>query len=267
MMISALVLLPQYFSRHRALAVSIGTAGFSVGGLTFGPLTTMLLNMYGVRGTLLIIAGIFCQLCVFACLFRPAPGIQCHGDTTGKTKLASIAGDKEDIMLTIDNTEPNASSKLQHENKLATENSNAIENNNNHRSRSRVASLLGWFRHLFADLFDVSLLRSVPFQLFLFTAFCLFVGLSSLLQHMPSRAAHFGVEPWHVSVLPTLICTATIISRLVFGFVANLSCTCLVLQLAVTLTLSGLLQTTMWLATTFETMALFCVLIGSTNGQ
>ena len=270
LLMSSLVLLQQYFDRRRALAASIAGAGYSVGGLTFGPLTVRLIQVYTVRGTLLILAAIYFQMSVFSCLFRPAPT---HNVINEKRKSASGANKKDEMVLVVSSVDSDVPSKLQQnvDEHTAAEH-NTIEQcipheENNRHHRSRVMRLLSWVGQLFADVFDFSLLRSVHFQLFVFASFCLFVGMSSWLQHTPSRAAHFGVEQRLISFLPSLICLATGISRLVMGFVANMSCTSLVVQFAIATTLSGVLQMTTSLTTTFHTMALHCIVIGSVNGE
>jgi len=263
MLISSMVLLQQYFNRRRALAASISGIGYSVGGLIFGPVTFALLQAYGVRGTLLILAGIYFQTSVFCCLFRPAPG-NCRGVANGKTESGDSARVTQEMMARVRTDEAYASSKQQENSKHTTEQSGT---ENDRRSGSYAARLRTCLHELFADLLDFSLLRRIPFQLFLFSTFCLFMAFTSFVQHTPSRSEHFGIELWLISLLPLLVCSISGVSRLVFGFIANMSCTNLILQYAIAMTLSGLVQTMMWLATTFETIALYCVLLGTINGQ
>jgi len=260
MLMSSLVLLQQYFNRRRALAVSIASSGFSFGSMTFGPLTARLLEVYTLRGTLLIIAAMYFQMSVFCCLFRPPPS-HC------KTKPVHRSHSKEEMVSIVGDIDSASSLKPQQNNKLTVGEPVTCTESNNERARSRAVRLLMWIRQLFTDLFDFSLLKCFFFRSFIFATFCLFVGYSSFIQHTPSRADHFGVEPWFVSMLPTLICSATAISRLVFGFIANSPCTSLVLQFAISMTLSGIVQITAWLATTFKTIALYCILQGLINGQ
>ena len=258
MMISSGVLIQQYFNRRRVLAATLANSGFSVGGLTFGPLTAALLQACAVRGTLLIIGGIYFQMSVFCSLFRPAP------ITVGKTKSAKIADGSEEMELAAGDID--GPSKLQRHREQTVEQCFA-DNVNDHHSKPRAARLLSWFRRLFADVFDFTLLRRVHFQLFIISTFCLFLGLLSYMQHTPSRAAGMGIELWMVSVLPTLYSCATGVSRLISGLIANMPCTRLVLQFAISLTLSGIVQITTFLTRTFTTIALHCILQGTTNGQ
>jgi len=250
-----MVLIQQYFNRRRALAASLASVGFSIGGLTFGPLTAALLQVYGLRGTLLIIGGIYFQMSVFCSLFHPAP------ITVGKTKSANIADGSEEMELAVGDID--GPSKLQRHKEQTV----FADTVNDHRPKPRAARLLSWLRQLFADAFDFSLLQRIYFQLFVVSSFCLVFGLTSYLQHTPSRAAHVGIEQWKVAVLPTVICAATAISRIVCGLIANMPCTRLVVQFAVFLTLAGILQITVLLTTTFAAVAVHGVLQGTANGE
>lgn len=263
MLISCMVLLQQYFNRRRALASGIGTLGFSVGGLAFGPLIAVLLEVYAVRGTLLIIGALNFQISVFCCFYRPPPS---QLTKVNKTKSASNAHGKEEAVVNVGNAKSDASSELQQSGEQTAKQSFSDTENDQH-SRSCAARLRSCLGQVFADIFDFSLLRCIHFQLFIAATICVFFGVTSFVQHTPSRAAHFGVEPWLISVLPTLICSAVIASRLVFNFVANLSCTHLTLQFAVFAALGGIVHVTMWLTTTFETMTLFCILQGTAFGE
>jgi len=265
MLMSSMVLLQQYFNRRRALAVSISSIGFSVGGVTFGPLTAKLLEVYALRGTLLIIGAIFFQTSLFSSLFRPAPG-HSHVVTNDKTKSVSSSHGKEETVLIVDNIDSDASLKLQQKNKLSAGQSLSDAENNNERARSRAMRALLWVSQLFTDLFDFSLLKSFTFQLFIVATFCLFVGYSSFVLHTPSRADHFGIDSQSISMLPVFLCCATAISRLVSGFIAHSQCSSLILQFAIAVTVSGILQITTWLATSFVTIALYCILHGLING-
>src|SRR5262245_127488 len=69
---SSMVLLPtviivqQHFLKHRPLAASVSSIGFSVGSMTSAPMIRALLDAYGWRGTLLMLAAIVLNCCIFA---------------------------------------------------------------------------------------------------------------------------------------------------------------------------------------------------------
>ena len=60
-----------YFDKRKTLAVGIAMAGSGTGALIAAPLTTTLLEEYGLHGTFLILGGIFLNILVCGMLMRP----------------------------------------------------------------------------------------------------------------------------------------------------------------------------------------------------
>ncbi|XP_044273179.1 monocarboxylate transporter 13-like [Varanus komodoensis] len=67
----SLALLAQYFSRRRALANSLAFSGAGISSLAFSPLFQFLVETYGWRGALLILAGMAFHLVPCGALLRP----------------------------------------------------------------------------------------------------------------------------------------------------------------------------------------------------
>lgn len=68
--VTAVVSIAFWFDKKRTLAVGIGASGTGVGTFVFSPLTNFLLSEYGWRGTTLILAGTFLNMCVCGALMR-----------------------------------------------------------------------------------------------------------------------------------------------------------------------------------------------------
>ena len=62
----------QYFKHRRAIANGIAMSGVGIGQLIFSPILRLLLDNYGLKGALLIMAGVSLHVCVAAILMRPA---------------------------------------------------------------------------------------------------------------------------------------------------------------------------------------------------
>jgi len=69
--VPAVVAVGYYFDKRRALATGIAVCGSGVGTFVIAPLTTWLLEQYGWRGTILMLAGLILNCAVFGSLFRP----------------------------------------------------------------------------------------------------------------------------------------------------------------------------------------------------
>jgi len=60
-----------YFHRKRGIAQGIVASGSGVGMMAIAPMLEYLLNIYAWRGTVLLCAGLFLQLCFLSLLLRP----------------------------------------------------------------------------------------------------------------------------------------------------------------------------------------------------
>lgn len=63
-----------WFEKKRSLATGIAVSGSGVGTFAMAPLMEYLLDMYGWRGSLLILSGMTLNIVLFGALFRPVPG-------------------------------------------------------------------------------------------------------------------------------------------------------------------------------------------------
>lgn len=66
-----LVMVGKYFNKKRGLANSLANIGAGVGGLIFPPLIRIMLDYYGLRGTLMILSGVMLNITIIAALLRP----------------------------------------------------------------------------------------------------------------------------------------------------------------------------------------------------
>lgn len=71
--VAAVVIVAYYFEKKRSLATGISVCGSGIGTFIFAPLTYVLLDEYGWRGTTLILAGLFLNMAVCGLLFRDLP--------------------------------------------------------------------------------------------------------------------------------------------------------------------------------------------------
>lgn len=68
--VTAVVSIAFWFEKRRTIALGLAASGTGFGTVVFSPLSTRLLFEYGWRGTLLIIAGFFANMCVCGMLMR-----------------------------------------------------------------------------------------------------------------------------------------------------------------------------------------------------
>jgi len=70
MLLSCNVIIQQRFSKHRSLATGISLMGYSVGSFIGAPLAQLLLDSYGLRGTLALIGALQSHRIPLALQFR-----------------------------------------------------------------------------------------------------------------------------------------------------------------------------------------------------
>lgn len=68
--VTAVVSIAYWFDKYRTLAIGLGACGTGVGTLIYAPLTQFLIEEYGWRGTVLLLAGTFFNMCVCGALMR-----------------------------------------------------------------------------------------------------------------------------------------------------------------------------------------------------
>ena len=71
MAMGSVVLLYEYFDKHKALALGLLMTFYSIGYFVWPPFVTVLFSHYGWRGSFIIIAGVQLHGCVFGAFLRP----------------------------------------------------------------------------------------------------------------------------------------------------------------------------------------------------
>ncbi|KAL1497870.1 hypothetical protein ABEB36_008757 [Hypothenemus hampei] len=68
--VTAVVSIAFWFEKHRTLALSIAASGTGFGTVIYSPLITYLVNQFGWRGSILIMAGLCANMCISGLLMR-----------------------------------------------------------------------------------------------------------------------------------------------------------------------------------------------------
>lgn len=101
-----IVMVSQYFNRHRALANGICVSGTAAGSFVFPLLIERLCDAFGFHGTILLLGGCMLHVCVSATLYRPLTSKQQQQASQKLFKSASstqislpLPGDQTRILL------------------------------------------------------------------------------------------------------------------------------------------------------------------------
>ena len=85
------VMIGHYFSKYRALATGISACGSGVGTFIFAPLSLALIECFGWKGAMLVIAGIVLNGMVMGATFRSIPQGLDEEEGQQKPKLMDMA--------------------------------------------------------------------------------------------------------------------------------------------------------------------------------
>ncbi|NWS12090.1 MOT2 protein, partial [Pachyramphus minor] len=103
----AISIVSHYFSKKRALANAIASAGECAFAFTFGPFFQWLISQYGWKGALLIIGGIQLNICIGGALMRPLASsclLEAHHSKTQTPPCKSASRTDEDKSSIIHKT-------------------------------------------------------------------------------------------------------------------------------------------------------------------
>ncbi|CAK1547893.1 unnamed protein product [Leptosia nina] len=133
-----IVIVSQYFDKHRAMANGICVSGTAAGSFVFPMLIEKLVDTYGLHGTVLllgrILAGLFysgggmLHVCVAATLYRPPPTLRSSTPVTSTTtENTTLLNDIQDGK-TLPSRDNNLQNLFQTDNEIVLNQKNALLN-------------------------------------------------------------------------------------------------------------------------------------------
>ncbi|KAF5282491.1 hypothetical protein FQR65_LT14261 [Abscondita terminalis] len=93
--VTAVVSIAYWFDKKRTLAVGLGACGTGIGTFVYAPMTQFFISEYGWRGTVLLLAGTFLNMCVCGAVMREPEWLaleeQNKALSTGKRSLKNAS--------------------------------------------------------------------------------------------------------------------------------------------------------------------------------
>ena len=183
----------QYFKKKRAIANGIALSGVGIGNLVLPPIFRLLLDTYGLQGTLLVMASLSLNVCVAGALLRP---VSAYNKKTAKQK------DRKALQGEGTETEDPTMSKSI--GKLFQNCSESI------KSICRVYTLLEW-----------SLLKKYSFVLYGLSMLFYVAGYPAYFVSIPAYAKQLGYTKVEAAYLVSVLGLAELVGRLCVGFLAD----------------------------------------------
>ena len=239
-MLSNIVIVQQYFNRKRAVASGLSLLGISFGNILTGPLVQWLIDTYGWRGTLIILSGISLQNLAFAATYRPVnvkPRKVNARSHQGEESIEKQGGE----MTIVDNQKPDDEAVI-----------------------TPCQSLCMRFKD---RLCDFSIFRNPALSMCLVGSFLMAQGLTAFTTHNPSRAVVYGVTRDQAAWLVSYSAIASLVTRFLVSFIANMRCVNRVLLYSDCTTIAGAGFMLNTLAVDFPTIVAFTVTMGALYGK
>ncbi|KAI0237018.1 Monocarboxylate transporter 12 [Lamellibrachia satsuma] len=250
MYVTSMVAVQHYFSRRRAMATGLAVAGSGVGTLFFGFVTPELLRVLHWRWTLVVEGGILLIGAVVGLLFRPLPELTT--EHTIEEEQPIMYSDKTDSIdlcgsLQKPSTEPTPSSS-------ASNDSNAGS-----MSCQKLCPT--------SEVFDPEIAKNPIFIVFCGSLILFCFGYHVPYTYTPERAVKvLGQSEQNASMLVSFMGIANVVSRLLFGWLADRNESFRFFLGATVLTLGGVVSALMPLFSSYSLMIVYSALFGMFTG-
>ncbi|XP_077979608.1 monocarboxylate transporter 13-like [Glandiceps talaboti] len=115
---------------------------------------------------------------------------------------------------------------------------------------------------------DLSMLwRNPPYAMVCFASFCNGFGVTSLMVHIIiGRSLQLNITELEAATLVSMVGISSLIARLTHGWIVDFKCISYGHAYALTIGVCGAATLLMPVATTYEQMAPFCIIVGLTSG-
>ncbi|XP_070563214.1 monocarboxylate transporter 13-like [Ptychodera flava] len=237
----AYTMIQKYFEKRLSIAMGLALAGTGFGQLIFSLGTQMLLDKYGWRGTLIILAGVSLHFCVAGALMKPFVE-NTHVETTESSQEGSpqaplksqCSPEHDDIMtarvVTSAVVSDDAGTPQIKSNDTWCSTKSALDVDHHKKITQKrsspcnchgVSSICRKVKKVLGMMYDVSLLRDIIFVLILFTAFSHAAGHFAVFSHVVKRARDFGIPSFKSSSLPAVTGLTQCLGRAFWGILGG----------------------------------------------
>ncbi|KAL4217180.1 hypothetical protein ACF0H5_023633 [Mactra antiquata] len=244
--------------KHRTLGIGVAKCGSGLGTIIFNQLTRLLIQHVGLRGTILIEAGIVLHGAVF--------GLFLVLDTSSKDndmslfELASKSDQSdvdEDVLYPLpEEREGDLGDFRMDEKSLKETKKSAFENK----------SMKSVFKGIFKSMFDWKLMSDVRLILILLSSFIKYFGYGIPFNLLPDQVIENGMTKKDASWLMSTIGIANTASRIVFGWIGDLKCVNRLHLCVILLFLTGAITALSPFLTTFATKMIYVCMFGTLIG-
>ncbi|XP_061171310.1 monocarboxylate transporter 12-like [Saccostrea echinata] len=260
----ALVVLGRYFNKKRGLAATLGNMGASFGSLIFPPVIRILLDNYGLKGALVVIGGLFLNLCVAGALMRPIAfykeRIKC---TTVNSKELILS---QNIWTTHDEIEGGRNHTPNVGNHTTIDNCSHFKLTQENCYKGRMSTvkkvLLDKTKTICNASIKFQVLQNLLFRMWIPVCFLAIIGCVQIVIFIPPHAKDLQIADSKITLLVIMIGASNLFSKIFVAFLIHRSCMTKTHMMAVSLIITGASCMFISLYTDFLTISILSVIFG-----
>ncbi|XP_046649914.1 monocarboxylate transporter 12-like isoform X1 [Daphnia pulicaria] len=243
-----------YFDKRRALATGITVCGSGAGTFVFAPVIYWLLEKYAIRGTFLILSGIYLNCAVLGSLLLPL-----------KPQRRKIL-QPEGVKLLEANETPNAHKeeennkqdlKALEQGQLNNKKVN-VEKGNKKATKGKELSR----REYLSSIFKFSLFRSPTFVVVCISSFFQSIGWFVPFVYLAAHAVNMGIPKEEASFLLSIVGICSMMGRIINGVLADHPKVSVLLLNNIGLSASGLLIILCPFFISYELLVFYSIVLG-----
>ena len=220
------MILTYYFDARLARANGVSSTGVAVATFALPPFLQLLIEYYGWRGTLLILAGLVANMGACGALYRPTEMEYCsklrnsHSSRSinGVSRQSSISKEKIVSPLTnqtflIEGTNQYGKEKIGVESCKDEEHGQDASMSSHGSCAAVMHTLLG--------AFDVTLFQNFYFTLLVISYFPQGLGYIIATHYLPIKAVHAGISELNAAYLISAIGISSGVARITHGYIID----------------------------------------------
>ncbi|XP_077981599.1 monocarboxylate transporter 12-B-like isoform X2 [Glandiceps talaboti] len=227
--LTTLGIVGKYFSKKLPFAVSLAISGTGAGQFTLAFVIQLLLDEYGWRGTLMILAALNLHVCVAGALYRPIElyhlkNVRRNTELQSHRQQPIPAHDVKKYIKsdTVSNSDYCSNKDCHSEELTPQEQSNQCDYvvENVHTGKSPAKCCHGSCMKLWTSClatYDFALFKNAAFVLFLMCGFGSEGGSFAIITHIVKRGRDYGIPSLRSSSLPALMGITQFLGRIIWG--------------------------------------------------
>ncbi|XP_059351355.1 LOW QUALITY PROTEIN: monocarboxylate transporter 13-like [Daphnia carinata] len=248
-----------YFDKRRALATGVAVCGSGAGTFIFAPVVNWLLETYALRGTFLILSGIYLNCAILGSLMIP---LKSH------KRVELVTQHSVEMMITKPLIESHNQTKescpIKQVENLMTYTSKLIfcfiERQNVER-RNGMQLLKDSFLNAL-KLFKFSLFRSPTFVVICFSSFFQSFGWLVPFMYLAAHAVSMGISKEEASFLLSVVGICSMTGRIINGWLSDNPKVSVLLLNNIGLSISGLLIILCPFFFSYHLLVIFSIILG-----